>query len=193
MFENKEFDVELIKNITEVVTKGTTPSSVGFQFDDNGTVNFVKIESIDMMGNFIKEKFAHITNECDEKLKRSKLKNNDILFSIAGAIGRTAIVSEDILPANTNQALAIIRLNSNRVNVKFLNYMLNSEYVIKQYNKKKQGVAQINLSLNDISNLEVLIPPIELQNKFEKIVEQIDKQKFVNLKIFQLLGKKLKK
>lgn len=47
--------------------------------------------------------------ENDGRLARSKLKTNDILFSIAGTLGRTAIVSSDILPANTNQALAIIR------------------------------------------------------------------------------------
>ena len=35
----------------------------------------------------------------------------DILFSIAGTLGRTAIVRANHLPANTNQALAIIRLS----------------------------------------------------------------------------------
>lgn len=45
----------------------------------------------------------------------------------------------------------------------------------------------------DIYNYQIPNPPIELQNKFAQIVEQIDKQKFVNGKISQLLGKNLKK
>ena len=45
----------------------------------------------------------------DNYLKRSRLEEKDILFSIAGTLGRTAIVNKSILPANTNQALAIIR------------------------------------------------------------------------------------
>ena len=63
-----------------------------------------------MNGSFIHNKLAKISEECHKALKRSQLEEGDILFSIAGALGRTAIVTKSILPANTNQALAIIRL-----------------------------------------------------------------------------------
>ena len=58
------------------------------------------------------------------------MQENDILFSIAGAIGRTAIVTNDILPANTNQALAIIRIPQGVINYKYLLYALNSDGII---------------------------------------------------------------
>ena len=70
-------------DIATVITKGTTPTSIGFNFQSDG-VNFVKIESIDEKGTFITNKFDHISDECNEKLKRSQLQENDILFSIAG-------------------------------------------------------------------------------------------------------------
>ena len=97
----------------EVVTKGTMPTSVGFNFQKDG-INFVKIESIDNYGNINIDKLAHISKEGNEKLKRSQLKEGDVLFSIAGSFGRVAIVNKSILPANTNQALSIIRLNKKR-------------------------------------------------------------------------------
>ncbi|MFV0148945.1 restriction endonuclease subunit S [Empedobacter falsenii] len=80
-----------------------------------------------------------ISKEIHEKeLKRSILKSEDILFAIAGAtIGKCAIVSEDILPANTNQALAIIRLNEN-INVKYIFNFLQSlemKKYIEKFNK----------------------------------------------------------
>ena len=48
---------------------------------------------------------------------------------------------------------------------------------------------QKNINLQILSELDVITPPIELQNKFAQIVEQIDKQKFVGTKIARLLGK----
>ena len=110
-------------DIATVITKGTTPTTLGYDFVDDG-VNFVKIESITEDGVFLTDKFAHITTECDKKLGRSQLKTNDLLFSIAGAIGRTAIVTDDILPANTNQALAIIRVPEGVVDYSYLKYVL---------------------------------------------------------------------
>ena len=110
-------------DIATVITKGTTPTSIGFNFEENG-INFIKIESIDENGTFLPDKFSHINSKCNGKLKRSQLQENDILFSIAGVIGRTAIITKDILPANTNQAVAIIRLRKDcGLNVKFLNQM----------------------------------------------------------------------
>ena len=158
-------------DIATVITKGTTPTSIGFNFQNDG-INFVKIESIDENGNFVYNKFDHISNECNEKLKRSQLQENDILFSIAGAIGRTAIVTKDILPANTNQALAIIRIPQGMINYSFLLYVLQSAVVSEQAEKRKQGVAQLNLSLKDIS--ELIIPDIPLA-KQQDIVENLDK------------------
>ena len=158
-------------DIATVITKGTTPTSIGFAFQNEG-VNFVKIESVDENGNFIFEKFDHISDECHEKLKRSQLQENDILFSIAGAIGRTAIVTKDILPANTNQALAIIRIPQGVINYSFLLNILQSSVVLEQAEKKKQGVAQLNLSLKDIGDF--IIPDISLEQQ-QEIVDKLDK------------------
>ena len=123
-------------DIASKITKGTTPTSVGYDFIECG-INFVKVESITENRKFISSKFAHISEECNEKLNRSQLKENDILFSIAGVIGRTAIVHEDILPANTNQALAIIRVPNGRIDYSFLAYALESPMVRKQYEKQQ--------------------------------------------------------
>ena len=158
-------------DIATVITKGTTPTSIGFNFQNEG-INFVKIESIDENGGFICEKFDHIGDECHEKLKRSQLQENDVLFSIAGAIGRTAIVTKDILPSNTNQALAIIRIPYGSINYSFLLYILQSSVVLEQVEKKKQGVAQLNLSLKDIGDF--VIPDIPLE-KQQEIVDNLDK------------------
>ena len=157
-------------DVATLITKGTTPTTLGFSFVDDG-INFIKIESIDENGNFLPDKFAHISSECDEKLKRSRLQENDILFSIAGAIGRTAIVTQSSLPANTNQALAIIRIPPGTLDYRFLLYALQSQAVAEQSEQHKQGVAQLNLSLKNIADIE--IPSVSAMEQ-AKIVVNLD-------------------
>ena len=157
--------------LCEVVTKGTTPTSVGFKFESEG-INFVKVESLTSNNTFINSKLAKVSTECHEALKRSQLKEGDILFSIAGALGRTAIVTKDILPANTNQALAIVRLKENaNVDKRFLLYVLNSESTKEQSESNKGGVAQQNLSLSQLKNYEITLPPLAEQ---QRIVAKLD-------------------
>ena len=160
-------------DIAATITKGTTPTTIGFPFVDTG-INFVKIESIDEAGNFLPDRFAHITDECNRKLGRSKLEENDILFSIAGAIGRTAIVPKSILPANTNQALAIIRIPSEAINLQFVLYALQSQAVAEQSEKQKQGVAQLNLSLKNIADIQIPFVSSEKQAEIVRILAALD-------------------
>ena len=160
-------------DIATTITKGTTPTTIGFPFVDTG-INFVKIESIDEAGNFLPDRFAHITDECNRKLGRSILEENDILFSIAGAIGRTAIVPKSIIPANTNQALAIIRIPSNAINLQFVLYALQSRAVAEQSEKQKQGVAQLNLSLKNIADIQIPLASSEKQAEIVRILAALD-------------------
>ncbi len=153
-----------LSEIAELITKGTTPTTLGYEFQDEG-VNFLKIECFDELGNYLSDKAAHISEECNEKLKRSQLKRGDVLFSIAGAIGRVGIVTEEMLPANTNQALAIIRINRDDVYLPYIKLILTSPIVKKQFERKKQGVAQLNISLKDIN--EILIPLLDKEKQIE--------------------------
>lgn len=177
-FAERNYQEIRIKELTSVVTKGTTPTTLGYEFVDNG-VNFVKVENISSTGDILTQELMHITPECHEKLGRSKLEEGDILFSIAGAIGRAAVVPASILPANTNQALAIIRLKDDApVERQYVLSALASPYAERQYNEEKKGIAQINLTLKNISDLRIPLPPIEEQKQFAAFVRQSDKSKF---------------
>ena len=168
----QNWEIKKLGEICEVITKGTTPTSLGFKFTDEG-VNFIKVESLTETGDIIPNKVAYISQECHQSLKRSQLKTNDILFSIAGALGRIGIVSEIIVPANTNQALAIIRLAQNSgVSVNFLSKYFISDSISEEIKKLQGGAAQQNLSLGQLNNLSIPIPPIEEQKRIVSILDE---------------------
>ena len=158
----------------ELITKGTTPTSLGKFFTNKG-INFIKIETLEENGRIIKDKVAFIDNVTNNLLKRSQLKEKDILISIAGALGRTTIVTVDILPANTNQALAIIRLKtSSKIDYNFLFYYLNSFTIKKHIEAINVQGAQANLSLKNICDLIIPCPSIPEQQKIASILFDID-------------------
>ena len=155
--------------ICKKITKGTTPTSLGFSFVEKG-INFLKIENIN--NGSIDESSIHkfINSEAHLALKRSQLIEGDVLFSIAGTIGSVAKVNSSVLPANTNQALAILRGYEDFLKFEYLYFFLRyiSENVEKQH---ARGGALKNISLTDIKNTEIKYPPLEEQ---KRIVAKID-------------------
>ncbi len=168
----KGWPVTRLGDLTDLVTKGTTPTSIGHEFVGDG-INFVKVESISTTGEFIEEKFAHITPACHAVLGRSQLQAGDILFSIAGALGRTGFVTDEILPANTNQALAIIRLKRDvGLSPKFVLKALETGVVLEQIEKFKGGVAQQNLSLAQVRDFQIALPPLAEQQRIVGLLDE---------------------
>ncbi len=157
-----------------LVTKGATPTSYGFQFQESG-INFIKIESVkegEIKHNLID---CFISEAAHQNQKRSILQEGDLLFSIAGTIGATAIVKPSDLPANTNQALAIIRGSNQVYNPKYLQFLLDS-FVTKTTREKARGAAMNNISLGDIKEMLVPLPPLEEQKEIVKVVEILFKE-----------------
>ena len=177
----------LLADIVELITKGTTPTSVGGKFTKSG-VNFLKVESISKLGSFIYNKLDFIDlNTHENLLKRSRIEENDILFSIAGTIGRTAIATKDILPCNTNQAISIIRPNLKKIYPHFLLYCLkDKERLKKAYSKVVQSV-QANLSLGELGKIEIPDFLLSDQKKISHVFKELDNKITNNEKINQTL------
>ncbi len=163
-----------VKELSKTITKGTTPTTLGFQFVDIG-INFVKIENISAKGDIVGE-LAHISAGCNDRLKRSQLQAGDILFSIAGSFGRISMVPKSILPANTNQALAIIRGLSDSIVPKYFIEVLRSCLVSPQIEKFAKGIAQYNISLQELGNIIVPVPPLDVQQKIVAEIEALERR-----------------
>ena len=166
---NKEWENVSLLSCSELITKGTTQKAfIG------GNVNYLKIEAI-KDGLFDLDKCQTISQEIHRgELKRSILKNNDLLFAIAGAtIGKNAKVKENILPANTNQALAIIRLNSS-VDINFVYYVINSDVMTKYINDNVVTGAQPNMNLKQLGDFTFAIPDSEEQTKIANFLTAVD-------------------
>lgn len=163
---NKDWEQRKLGDFTKLITKGTTPKDKS----GKGTINFVKVENVNNGKIYPVNKIYE--EEHENYLKRSKLKENDILFSIAGTLGRTAVVDKSILPANTNQALAIIRKYDFETD--FLLTSLSGKAVTDFIRKNPTVGAQPNLSLEQVGKLEIWTPQLEEQQKVGSFFKQLD-------------------
>ena len=163
-----------LKDISTKITKGTTPSNIGESFSQTG-VNYIRSEMLTQSKYINKCGLLFISSIVHEKMKRSQLEAGDILFSMAGVyLGKTAILKYEDVPANTNQAVALIRVNTNLCNRDFIYYYLNQPVIIKYINQVSGQAAQPNINLQQIGAIDIDLPDRAIQNNIADILSAYD-------------------
>jgi type I restriction enzyme S subunit len=107
---------------------------------------------------------------------------DDILFTIAGTIGRVAQVTSAVLPANINQAVAIVRPNRNAIYPRFLYYALRDSNRIQLAHSKVVQSVQANFSLGELSEIELPLPSQTEQRTIAHILSTLDDKIELNRK-----------
>lgn len=178
--------VTTVGAVSLLVTKGTTPTTP-YQLEG---IPFVKVESLTASGRIDPARVAFIDSHTHETpLRRSMLRHRDLLFSIAGTIGRVARVTPADLPANTNQAVAIIRPDPDVVDSDYLFYCLRDKDRIRRARSRVVQSVQQNLSLAELSSVEIPQPPIDEQRRIAATLAVLDDKIDSNRRIIDLIPK----
>jgi type I restriction enzyme S subunit len=107
---------------------------------------------------------------------------------MAGAyLGMVGMVKESFCPANTNQAVGIIRINNPSVYPKFVEYALRNPSTIAYVNSQSGQSAQPNINLAEIGNLTFLFPPLQEQKSIASILSALDDKIELNLQMNKTL------
>ncbi|MCA9125341.1 MAG: restriction endonuclease subunit S, partial [Planctomycetales bacterium] len=104
---------------------------------------------------------------------RSRIRPNDVLISIAGTIGRVGVVPETAPPMNCNQAVAIVRPEE-RLLPRYLARWLGSADAQAQMARAQVTATISNLSLGQIGELAVPVPPPSEQRRIADILDKAD-------------------
>jgi type I restriction enzyme S subunit len=164
-----------LSEITSIVTKGTTPTTMGRQFTESG-INFVKAEALNGDTNLDSQSFAFIDEETHDVLKRSKLEEEDVLVTIAGAqVGRCGFVRPEHIPANTNQAVGVVRVDKRKANPRFVYYFfkLPATFAMCQSLGAAQA-AQPNVTLTALRGFKLPNPMRDEQDEIADVLSAYD-------------------
>lgn len=166
----KEFVLDSI--VSKKITSGSTPKNITTEFSETSQIKYYKVETLNEK---LIEKY-YITEKDNNIMSRSILNENDILITIAGTLGRVVIVKDQDLPANINQAIAIIRVDEKKCYKKYVYHFMKT--IKSQIEKNKNGGAIQNLNLTTLSNFKIMLPDsISYQQEVANFLDKLNDEK----------------
>ena len=163
-----------IRDIVTEVKYGTSKPA-----NEHGQYPYLRMNNITFDGQLDLSDLKYIDLQGIE-LEKCIVRKGDILFNRTNSkelVGKTCVF-------NLNEPMVIagyiirIRLNEKAISL-YLSALLNSEYGKKTLRTMcKTIIGQANINAQELQNIEILIPPISLQNQFADFVKQADKSKF---------------
>jgi len=175
MFLDQNFKECILRDFTKLISSGSTPKGGRDVYLEDGSILFIRSQNV-LMNKFSEHDALYLPLEIHKRMKRTWVKNKDVLLNITGAsIGRTTIYEGEDDKANVNQHVCIIRLkNLKTFNPYYLNSYLSSlpmqEYIIRM----NAGATRQALNFSQIGKFKIPIPPIEIQNQFAEIFRKVE-------------------
>ncbi|AGQ42010.1 restriction endonuclease subunit S [Mannheimia haemolytica] len=172
------FNFPLSLNEVSLIKSGTTPTDR----DDNLKEGVVLLKTNDIRNNLLNKYSSvdyFISEDINEKMISSQLKEGDVLVNIVGAtlevVGRVAYVSSTFPKANITQAMSFVRLKSKYNKELLPTYLfafLQSSYGKIQINRNARPTGQYNLNNEELGAIKVPLIDLETQKQVDKIIKQ---------------------
>ena len=131
-----------------------------------------------------------VAPEIEFKYSKTRLIGDEVLVQVIGQPGQVMLATEDCAGMNVTRNLAVIRPNHELINRIYLKEYIEKEDSQQVLLKNTKQSTLKQLPLNLLKQLEVQLPPMELQNEFAAFVKQVNKSKVAiqkSLKETQLL------
>lgn len=185
--------IKELKDLSVQINSGNTPKGGSENYVEEGIAFF---RSQNVWKDCLKmDDIAYIDEETHAKMKRSSLKQGDILMTKTGRIntensslGRAALYMGEDDMANVNGHVYFIRLKP-EVNNKFvLRILVSDEYRDLIRSVCVGGIDKRQLNKEHIEDFPIICPPDYMVDKYVSFVEQVDKSKLMFQKLHQKLN-----
>jgi type I restriction enzyme S subunit len=140
-------------------------------------IPYIKVVDV-KNGLILHDRVCHTTEIIESKYKRSRLKENDLLISIRGHVGRICLVPQIYINANITQDTARLDFNK-EIEPLFAEYCLGSTEFQRYMSKYVKGAGVKGINLGDLKKLLMIVPDINIQKKFASAVLSLKLQKAI--------------
>ena len=166
------------KQLQDIVTDDCTISYGIVQTGDDQDVGVPVFRPVDIVNRTPKlEELKKTTEEISNKYKRTILKGREMLITVRANIADTCIVGEEFKGCNVGRGIVPIRTKEDIMVLEFLKYLMDSKHLNDDIKSKAKGITLIQLNMEDLREVELIIPPVERQKSFVNFAEQVDKSK----------------
>lgn len=104
---------------------------------------------------------------------RAQAQDGDLLISITADLGSVAVIRESDAGAYVSQHVALVRIDRERLNPRFAAYAVSSSAGKTHFEKAAYGGTKIQLSLPDVKEMPIAVPPLNEQNRIVELLDSV--------------------
>src|SRR5260370_24069746 len=105
-----------------------------------------------------------VSKEVEAAYSRTRLRGGELLITIVGTVGETAIVPKSLVGWNVARAIAVLPIKS-EVGARWVKWALLSPLVKGRIQSRLNTTVQATLNLGDLAKLPILLPPPSERNR----------------------------
>lgn len=172
----EEWKTYKLGSLCKKVCSGGTPKSTCEEYYGGG-IPWLNTKEVDF--NRIYSTESTISQAGLDNSSAKWIEENAIIVAMYGnTAGKVAL---SMIPLTTNQACCNLMVDENKADYRYIYYYLCSQYI--QIKSKANGAAQQNLNAQQIKDLDIPLPPLEVQNRIADILSPIDDKIELNNRI----------
>lgn len=167
----EKYEIKTVDELCSKITDGTHSTP---KYTDDG-VHFLSVKNISQgIIDFSDTKYVsqeeHLTLS-----KRCNVEKNDILYTKVGTTGIAKVVDTDI-EFSIFVSIALLKPKNNLIESMYFQYILNSPNCYQQSQSRTRGMANRNLVLKDIKQINFPLPPLHIQQKVVKYLDEVSEK-----------------
>ena len=177
-----------LKDLCLKIGSGATPKGGNNVYLDKGNYSLIRSQNIYNEG-FSEQGIVYISDADAKKLENVDVKEDDILINITGdSVARVSLPNKKYLPARVNQHVSILRANPEKLDFKFLKYVL-VEKSMQEYllTLASSGATRNALTKAMLENIEIDLPSLNDQKRISNFLLKFDEKIQLNTQINQTL------
>lgn len=145
---------------------------------EDGTGDMGVLRPVDMVdGKIATTSIKYIDRSIGDGFKKTELTGDELLITVRGTTGITALTDERFKKMNVTRGIAVVRYDRNKINPVYLNAFLNADESQRYIQEHTRGATLQQINLSDLRVQKIIVPPMELQERFAAFAEQSDKSK----------------
>lgn len=166
------------KRLQDIVSDDCSISYGIVQTGDDKEEGVPVFRPVDIVNRVPKlDELKKTTEEISNKYKRTILKGREMLITVRANIADTCIVGEEFKGCNVGRGIVPIRTKEDIIILEFLKYLMDSKHLNDDIKRKAKGITLIQLNMEDLREVELIIPPVEHQKIFVNFAKKINKSK----------------
>ena len=166
------------KTLQELVSDDCTISYGIVQTGDDQEEGIPVFRPVDIVNHIpVRTELKRTTEEISSRYKRTILKGREMLITVRANIADTCIVGEEFVGCNVGRGIVPIRTKEDEMVLEFLKYQIDSKHLNDNIKALAKGITLIQLNMEDLREISLIVPPIEIQKVYVEFTKQVDKSK----------------